>query len=103
MVQVQDSNRTNKLSFNSFVQRGDNWCHCRTLEDLCITIKREHPDMLTRGIIVLIDNAHPLVAHTVQDMLHSMNLKVSDKPPYCRDLLPCDFNVSGSLKKALQG
>jgi hypothetical protein len=59
--------------------------------------------MLTRGIIVLHDNAHSHVAHTVQDMLYSMHWKVSDNPPYCLDLSPHDFNVFGPLKKALKG
>jgi hypothetical protein len=42
-------------------------------------IKRKHPGMLTRGVIVSHDSAPPHVP-TVQDKLHSMHRKVLNSP-----------------------
>jgi hypothetical protein len=75
-------------------------CYCRTLRDLRTAITRKHPGTLMRGVTVLHDNAHPHVASTVSDMLHSMHWKVLDHPPYSPGLLLCDFHVSGLLKRA---
>jgi hypothetical protein len=71
--------------------------------DLHTAIKRKHPSMLMRGIIMLHNNAHPNVAHTVQDTLHSMLWKVLDHPSYSPDVSSCDFHVFGSLKKVFSG
>jgi hypothetical protein len=35
--------------------------YCGTLQALCTAIKRKCPSMLTRGVIMLHDNAHSLV------------------------------------------
>jgi hypothetical protein len=74
-----------------------------TLQDLHTIVRRKHPHMLMRNVIVLHDNICPHVACTVQDTLCSMRWKVLDHPLYGPDLSLCDFHVFSPLRKVLKG
>jgi hypothetical protein len=72
--------------------------YCGILWDLQTTIS-----MLTRDLIMLHGSACPYVAHTVQDILHSMCWKVLDHPPYNPDLSRVTSMCLAPLKKVLMG
>ena len=74
-----------------------------TLDKLQKAIKNKRPGMLSRGVILLHDNARPHVANTVKDALAQKGWEVLPHPSYSPDLSPCDFHLFGPLKKALKG
>jgi len=45
-------------------------CYCGTNHDCSVAIKKNDPTLLVRGVIA---PTHPHMAHTVQDMLHSIH------------------------------
>jgi hypothetical protein len=57
-----------------------------TLWDFYTAIKRKQPRLLTKDVNILNNNAHPHVAHTVWDMLCSLQWKVLHHFQYNPDL-----------------
>ena len=58
---------------------------------------------LSKGIVLLHDNARlHTAAHTVET-LHKLNFEVLAHPPYSSDLASSDCHLFGSLKEALRG
>jgi hypothetical protein len=49
--------------------------------------------MLSRGVVMLHDNAHPHTATITQDLIATFGWEQFDHPPYSPDLAPSDFNV----------
>lgn len=74
-----------------------------TLDKLHTAIKNKRPGMLSRGVILLHDNARPHVANIVQESLLKKKWEVLPHPAYSPDLSPCDFHLFGPLKKFLKG
>jgi hypothetical protein len=49
--------------------------------------------MLSQGVVVPHDNAHPHIATTTQDLIVAFGWEQFDQPPYNLDLAPSDFHV----------
>ena len=75
------------------------WC----LKVLRRAIKSKRPGMLSDGIILLHDNALPHNANPVRNKLQRFGWETLQHPPYSPDLSPCDFHISGDLKKEVRG
>ena len=65
-------------------------------------IKSKRPGMLSDGIILLHDNAHPNTTNLVRDKLQRFGWEILKHPPYRPDLSPCDFQICGDLKKDIR-
>ena len=59
--------------------------------------------MLSRGVILLQDNALPHLAQASKNQLQTFGWEILEHPPYSPDLSHCDFHVFGPLKKSLKG
>ena len=77
--------------------------YCDTFHELKTAIKNRRRGMLSKGVIMLQDNARPHVAKVSKDLLQHFRWEVLHHPPYSTDLSPCDFHVFGPLKKPLKG
>jgi hypothetical protein len=59
--------------------------------------------LLSKGVVLLHDNARQHTAvHTVET-LHHLNFEVLEHPPYSPDLAPSDYRLFGPLRDALRG
>jgi len=66
-------------------------------------IRSKHQGQLSKGIVLLHDNAHPhTAAHTVET-LQKLKFEVLAHPLYSPDLDPSDYHLFGPLKEALRG
>jgi len=66
-------------------------------------IRSKRRGQLSKGIVLLHDNARPhTAAHTVET-LQKPKFEVLAHPPYSPDLAPSDYHLFGPLKKALRG
>ena len=72
---------------------------CDTLRKLKTAIKNRRRGMLSKGVLLLQDNARPHVAKVCKDLLQHFRWEVLHHPPYSPNLSPCDFHVFGPLKK----
>jgi hypothetical protein len=77
--------------------------YCDTLQNLRRAIKHKRPEKLSRGVLMLHDNAHPHAAHATWDTLRRFGWSVLDHPAYSPDISPCDSHVFGPLKKTMKG
>ena len=77
--------------------------YSQTLTTLRQAIKSKRPGKLTRGVILLHDNARPHTANTIKGLMQNFKWEVLGHPPYSPDLSPCDYAIFGPLKKALRG
>ena len=66
-------------------------------------INSKRPGMLSDGIILLHGNARPETANLVRDKLLRFGLEALQHPLYSPGLSPCDFHISGDLKKHIRG
>jgi len=74
-----------------------------TLVKLQQAIKNKRPGKLSKGVILLHDNARPRVARLVKGLLVDFRWEVFCHPPYSPDLAPSDFHAFPGLKKHLGG
>jgi len=58
---------------------------------------------LTKGVLLLHDNARPHTAHLTINTIRQLNWEVLEHPAYSPDLAPSDFHLFGPLKNALRG
>ena len=66
-------------------------------------IQSKHRRQLSKGIVLLHDNARLHTAvHTVET-LQKLNFEVLAHSPYTHDLAPSDCHLFGPLKEALRG
>jgi len=73
---------------------------CDTLRKLKTAVKNRRRGLLSKGVILLQDNARPHVAKVCKDLMQHLRWEVvHHPPPYSPDLSPCDFQVFGPLKK----
>jgi hypothetical protein len=77
--------------------------YCGTLERLKTAIKRKRPGLLTKGVLILHDNARPHVAIATQELLQHFRWTVLEHPAYSPHLTPSDFHHFPALKVYLAG
>lgn len=77
--------------------------YCETLRKLRRAIQNKRRGMLTKGVLLLHDNARPHAAVRTQNLIDSFGWDVIDHPPYSPDLAPSDFHLFCHLKKNLGG
>ncbi|XKL61109.1 hypothetical protein PGB90_008166 [Kerria lacca] len=77
--------------------------YCQTLKNLRRAIQNKRRGMLTKGVVLLHDNARPHVANVTQTLLKSFKWSVFEHPLYSPDLAPSDYWLFPSLKRALGG
>lgn len=77
--------------------------YCSLLERLKTAIKNKRPGLLTRGVILLHDNARPHTARLTVEAVDNLGLEVLPHPPYSPDLAPSDYHLFGPMKKMLGG
>ncbi|GFX72220.1 histone-lysine N-methyltransferase SETMAR [Trichonephila clavipes] len=77
--------------------------YCSTLRRLRRSIKNKRPGLLTKGVVLIHDNARPHISRVTQMELDKFKWETLDHPPYSSDMSPCDFPVFGPLKKHLKG
>lgn len=66
-------------------------------------IKRKRRGMLTRGVLLLHDNAPPHRAHVATTAIQQCGFTEVNHPPYSPDLAPSDYFLFPNLKKELRG
>ena len=85
-----------------YQERGTTINSVRYIEMLACRLKPEirskRRGLLTRGVVLLHDNA----AHTTET-LRKLKFKVMAHPPYSPDLAPSDYHLFSPLKEALRG
>ncbi|GFT16886.1 hypothetical protein TNCV_3193531 [Trichonephila clavipes] len=59
--------------------------------------------MLSKGVLLLDDNARPHTSRMPRDLIESFGLGVFDTASYSSDLAPSDFHLFRSLKHSLGG
>ena len=66
-------------------------------------IRSKRRGLLSKGVVLLHDNARPhTAAHTVETLC-KLKFEVMVQPPYSPDLAPSDYHLFGPLKEALRG
>lgn len=73
------------------------------LERLRNTVKKDRRGKLTRGILLLQDNAPPHTSNLTTAALHDLNFAAIAHPPYSPDLSPSDYWLFGPMKNYLRG
>ncbi|KFM62375.1 Histone-lysine N-methyltransferase SETMAR, partial [Stegodyphus mimosarum] len=75
--------------------------YCETLKRLRKSLKNRRPGKLSKGIVLLHDNARPHAAKQTCELLKTFRWEVWNHSPYSPDLSPPDFHVFGPLKQEL--
>ena len=78
--------------------------YCATLRRLRKAIQNHHSGKLSRGIVLIHDNARPHTAKQAHTLLHDeFHWDTFDHPPYSPDLAPSDFYLFLKKKEHLAG
>ncbi|XP_023228571.1 histone-lysine N-methyltransferase SETMAR-like [Centruroides sculpturatus] len=77
--------------------------YCETLKKLRRAIQNKRRGLLSKGVVLLHDNARPHTANQTQDLITSFGWEQLDHPPYSPDLAPSDYHLFLHLKKHLAG
>ena len=77
--------------------------YCTILTKLRAAIRQKRPGLLTKGVLLLHDNARPHSANQTTVMLRSFMWEVLQHPPYSPDFAANDFHLFGPLKQHLSG
>jgi len=79
--------------------------YCATLRRLLRqAIQNRRRGKLSRGIILIHDNARPHTARQTQTLLHdAFHWDTFDHPPYSPDLAPSDFYLFSKMKEHVAG
>ena len=77
--------------------------YCEVLSDLREAIKKERRGKLTRGVLLLHDNARPHTSRETQAKIQELGFIQLPHPPYSPDLAPSDYWLFGAMKKELRG
>jgi histone-lysine N-methyltransferase SETMAR len=72
--------------------------YCETLNNLQRLIKNKQREMLTKGVILLHDNAHPHTATHTNALIRLFNWEIFDHPPYSPELAPSDYHLFTKMK-----
>ena len=73
--------------------------YCTILRKRRAAIRRKRPGLLTKGMLLLHDNARPHSANQTTETLRSFKWEVLQHPPYSPDQTPSDFHLFGPLKE----
>ena len=73
------------------------------LENLRESIKQNRRGKLTRGVLLLHDNARPHTSHETSAAIQRLGFEVLQHPPYSPDLSPCDYYLFAEMKRPLKG
>ncbi|XP_063386186.1 histone-lysine N-methyltransferase SETMAR-like [Cydia fagiglandana] len=73
------------------------------LRQLRDAIKEKRRGKLSKGTLMLHDNAPVHTARTTQLVMKELGFGTIDHPPYSPDLAPCDYFLFRNLKKDLRG
>jgi histone-lysine N-methyltransferase SETMAR len=76
--------------------------YCETLKKLRRAIQNKRRGMLSRGIVLIHDNARPHTATATQELLTTFKWEQFDHPPYSPDLAPSDYHLFQHLKSFLE-
>lgn len=66
-------------------------------------IKKNRRGMLSKGVLLLHDNAPAHTAHQTAQVAETCGYKILPHPPYSPDLAPSDFFLFREMKKPLRG
>ena len=78
--------------------------YCATLRRLRKAIQNRRRGKLSRGIVLIHDNARPHTARLTQTLLRDeFHWDTFDHPPYSPDLAPSDFHLFLKMKEHLAG
>ena len=77
--------------------------YCDTLQKLHRAIQNKQHGMLSWGVVMIHDNAHPHTAAATQNLITTFGWEQFDHPPYSPDLAPSDFHLFVHLKSFLAG
>ncbi|KFM64801.1 Histone-lysine N-methyltransferase SETMAR, partial [Stegodyphus mimosarum] len=77
--------------------------YCETLTKLRRAIQNKRRGMLSKGIVLLHDNARPHTAGVTQSLIRQFHWEQFDHPPYSPDLAPSDYHLFLHMKRELGG
>ncbi|UYV70662.1 hypothetical protein LAZ67_8000195 [Cordylochernes scorpioides] len=77
--------------------------YCETLTKLRRAIQNKRQGRLTKGVVLLHDNANPHVSRQTTAKLEEFGWDIFGHPPYSPDLAPSDYHMFPALKKHLGG
>jgi histone-lysine N-methyltransferase SETMAR len=77
--------------------------YCELLAKLRDAILKKRRGKVTKGILLLHDNAPPHKSKLSQDKLIELKFEQLAHPPYSPDLAPSDFHIFPKLKLAMKG
>jgi len=72
--------------------------YCETLNKIRSSIQNKRRGMLTKGVVLLHDNARPHTAARTNALIKLFNWEIFDHPPYIPDLAPSDYNLFTKMK-----
>jgi histone-lysine N-methyltransferase SETMAR len=72
--------------------------YCETLNKLRRSIQNKRRGMLTKGVVLLHDNARPHTAARTKALLQQFNWEIFKHPPYSPDLAPSDYHLFTKMK-----
>jgi histone-lysine N-methyltransferase SETMAR len=72
-------------------------------DELKPAIRSRRRGLLSRGVLLLHDNARPHTAAATLDTIRRLRFQILQHPPYSPDLAPSDYHVFGPMKDALRG
>jgi len=72
--------------------------YCKTLNKLRRSIQNKRHRMLTKGIILLHNNAQPYTMVRTNALIKPFNRDIFDHPPYSPDLAPSDYHLFTMMK-----
>ncbi|KAJ4432825.1 hypothetical protein ANN_21464 [Periplaneta americana] len=75
--------------------------YCETLRKLRRAIQNKRLGMLSRGVVLLHDNARPHTVASTRELLDQFGWEIFDHSPYSPDLAPSDFHLFTKLKDFL--
>ncbi|XP_064483065.1 uncharacterized protein LOC135395909 [Ornithodoros turicata] len=90
------------LDINSAYSAINSAYYCQGLRDVRMALKQKRPGLITKGVLLLQDNARPHIVHLTTRTLQELRWKFLPHPPYSPDLAPSDFHL-GPLKAFLGG
>ncbi|GFT40343.1 mariner Mos1 transposase [Trichonephila clavipes] len=75
--------------------------YCITLRKLRRALQNNRHDMLSKGVLLLHDNARPHTSRTTRKLIESLGWVALGHAPYSPDLAPSDFHLFRYLKTQL--
>ncbi|XP_064482305.1 histone-lysine N-methyltransferase SETMAR-like [Ornithodoros turicata] len=77
--------------------------YCQVLSDVHKALKQKRPGLISKGVLLLQDNARPHTAHPTARTLQELGWELLPHPPYSPGLASSNFHLFGPLKAFLGG